>query len=70
MAEGKTREGVRALTQAARAGNAQAALELGDYYNNNRDMIEATRWYNEAARLGGPEIKSLIERRRDALKRG
>jgi serine/threonine-protein kinase len=55
--EGKSKEAVRAYTQAARGGNCEAAKRLGDIYDKGligitRDYAESLKWYNAARVLG------------------
>lgn len=55
--DGRGREAIRAYTQAARAGNCEAAKRLGEIYHHGligiaRDYAEGLKWYNAARVLG------------------
>src|SRR5207237_10076372 len=55
--EGKGKDAIRAYIQAARGGNCQAAMRLGEIYDKGlmgiaRDYAESLKWYNAARVLG------------------
>jgi hypothetical protein len=65
-AAGRDVEAVRLYRRAARAGNAEAAFELGEAYQNgegvDRDLDQAARWFNTAAQAGAPRGQYLLGR--------
>lgn len=63
---GAKQEGVRLLRQAAQAGDAKAAyqmggISLGEYASHGPDGVEAARWWSQAVEDGHPLAAIRLE---------